>query len=478
MAELPPHDSNETVAPAAMRVAARFASGFDLLRIPAMRALIRWSGFPRVFQVATLIVFIGLAMLSWGVFAPAGVNAKMFAKANLATLVIWGLWWPAMVWIAVLFGRVWCAVCPLEWVAYVGERVGRRLAFSQRALPRRMVAGSAIVVLYATIQLLVAGAHINRVPAYTSLFLLGLLGLAAITGFFFRDRAFCRGFCPVGVLLNVYGRGGMIAVRPGEAATTCGPKIDAQTCPSLLNPSKLASNANCLVCGRCLKAAAPKQMRLLLRRPFSATDVREVSAPWSLTVFVMVVSGFVMGELFTESPHADRIFLAVPIWVAGRLGAAAHVGWFEGIWILGIVPLTLWSVLAGIVRLFGSSESVGNLWRQMALPMGLLVSAGHMSKGVAKFVSWAPFLPGALRDPGGADTARAIAGKAVAAPAPWIGITAVVLVSSALIATAFVFSLREYRLSQARRPFRMTEVLPLCIVALVFLGILASWKDR
>jgi polyferredoxin len=55
-------------------------------------------------------------------------------------------------------------------------------------------------------------------------------------------------------------------------------RVDARSCPSLLNPGKLASNKDCLVCGQCVKSCQPDNMRLLLRRPFSFSDVREALA--------------------------------------------------------------------------------------------------------------------------------------------------------------------------------------------------------
>ena len=187
----------------------------DLLRWPPVRALIGWRGFPRLFQAMLLAVFVALIVLSWGVFAPSRVDAKLFAKCHFVTLLIWGIWWPAMVWVAILFGRLWCAVCPLELVGAHAESLGRALGLPQLPLRRWAASGVVILAFYALLQMSVAGAHINRVPAYTSFFLLGLLGLATLTGLVFRDRAFCRGFCPVGLLLGTYGRGGMVAVRPG-----------------------------------------------------------------------------------------------------------------------------------------------------------------------------------------------------------------------------------------------------------------------
>ena len=240
--------------------------GFNILRIRPIRTVVLWPGFPYVFQALMLAVFISLAVIGWGHFAPEGVNDKLYAKTNIVNLMVWGLWWPSMVWGAVLFGRIWCMVCPLELVANGTERLARRLGIKQLVLGKWLRSGALIVGIYALIQLLVAGAHLHRVPAYTSLFLWGLLGTAGLVGFFIKDRAFCRGFCPVGLLLSTYGRGGMLAVRAGsgQICNTCPGKdcimacnrarLYGRSCPSLLNPPKLNSNRDCLVCGQCIKS--------------------------------------------------------------------------------------------------------------------------------------------------------------------------------------------------------------------------------
>ena len=123
----------------------------NLLRYRPLRRLFGWSGFPYAFQSVMLVVFVCLAIVSWQQFAPAGVADKLFAKTNLAQLLIWGLWWPAMVWVAVLLGRAWCMVCPLELVANVSERLGRACGIRQRVLGKWLRTGSLIVVLYAAI---------------------------------------------------------------------------------------------------------------------------------------------------------------------------------------------------------------------------------------------------------------------------------------------------------------------------------------
>lgn len=98
------------------------SDGFDLLGIRPVRACIQWPGFPYVFQAVMLAIFTALALVGWGHFTPQGVDEKLYAKTNIVNLLIWGLWWPAMIWVAVLFGRAWCMICPLELVANLAER--------------------------------------------------------------------------------------------------------------------------------------------------------------------------------------------------------------------------------------------------------------------------------------------------------------------------------------------------------------------
>jgi polyferredoxin len=317
--------------------------------------------FPYAIQAAVLVLFVWLAVFARGTYAPEGVPSKQFAKTNVVTLLIWGLWWPAMVWLAVLFGRIWCAVCPLELVANATERLGRLTGFRQRTLQKWLCSGVLILVFYALIQMLVAGAQLHRVPAYTSIFLWSLLLLAAVVGFIYKDRAFCRGFCPVGLLLSTYGRGSMLAVRSAKSDTceACPGKdcvqidhrtrLDARSCPTLLNPAKLNDNADCLVCGQCMKVCPLGNMGLYIRQPFHGADTRERRASWPATLFIMLVSGFVTYELFSEWKAAQTMYLWVPHTLAETIGLGAHEGWIKGIWMLFVVPLLLWLVLGGLI---------------------------------------------------------------------------------------------------------------------------------
>lgn len=460
--------------------------GFNLLNVKPLRAVVMWAGFPYMFQAVFLAFFLYLALLGWGLFPPEGVEGKLYAKTNLINLLIWGLWWPAMIWTAVWFGRAWCAVCPLELVANGSERLGRTVGLKQRRLGKWLRSGALIFVFYAVIQMMVAAEDLHRVPAYTSVFMWTMLIVAILTGLWIKDRAFCRGFCPVGLLLGTYGRGSMLVVRPvgNEKCGDCAEKdctaaagrdrLDARSCPSLLNPSRLKGNVDCLVCGQCIKACGEKEnMGLFLRRPFHAADARPLMASWPVTLFVMLVSGFVAYELCSEWKAAKAVFLWAPTTAAESLELAAFEGWIKGVWMLLVVPFLVWLVLGAVVVVSRGAGSLGEAWRRLALPLAVVIAAGHMTKGLAKAVSWGGYLPMALSEPTGQDNAAAITQGALSKPAVLMALPVVSVVGLALLSAMLYYAFRESRMADAAT--HRSRIAAIWIVGLVSIFLILGW---
>jgi len=459
--------------------------GIDLTRFRPVRALVLWRGFPYVFQVVILALYVTFALVGWGRFPPVGVEDKLYAKSNVINLVTWALWWPAMIWVAVLFGRAWCIVCPLELVANGSERLGRRLGIRQRALGPRLRAGVLIVALYALILMLVDGVHLHRIPAYTSVYLWTLLAAAVITGLLYKDRAFCRGFCPVGLLLGTYGRGSMLAVRRAskETCEACTEKsgvapenrtkLDGRSCPSLLNPAKLNACDECLLCTQCIKACPYDNVRLILRRPFPAADKREPMASWPVTLFVILVSGFLTYELSSEWKLGKAVFLWVPDYVTQALAAVEYAGWIKGLWTLFVFPPLVWLILGGLTCGFRGASSLAEAWRKLALPIAVVVSSAHMVNAIRKAASWGGYLPLVLRDPLGTSTAQAITAGTMGQPAHVLAVGVVSTVGVVLMITGALFALREARLADPER-YR-GRVPAIVALALFFTVIVLQW---
>jgi hypothetical protein len=198
-----------------------------------------------------------------------------------------------------------------------------------------------------------------------------------------------------------------------------------------------------------MKVCPPGNMGLFLRRPFHSGDARERIASWPVTLFLMLVSGFVTYELFSEWKAAQAIYLWAPHALAQSLGAGSHEGWLKGTWTLLVVPLAAWSVLAVPVVALRGASNVGQAWRRLALPLAVVIAAGHMAKGLAKFVSWGGYLPLALRQPSGTETALAIASGAMEKPHAFFSLQVVSVLSLVVLAVMACYSLRESRLSDA-----------------------------
>ena len=99
-----------------------------------------------------------------------------------------------------------------------------------------------------------------------------------------------------------------------------------------------------------------------------------------------------------------------------------------------------------------------------------------MAKGLAKLVSWIPFLPGVWRDPAGMETARAITQKTIPGPAALIGLSAVSWIGLGLVVAAFFVAVREYRLARQGEAGAVRGAWPLGLLAACFAAIIAGWR--
>jgi len=423
-------------------------------------SLIAWSGFPLVFQIAALAGMVLLGVNGWGVGLDQGADGLMtLRKTNLTTLVVWGIWWPVMIALAVFVGRAWCTVCPMELVSRLGDTLARKVGWPRARLTTFLKAGWLVLAAYLVLQLLVAGLSIHRLPHYTSLMLIALGGLAFLSGLVFsHPRAFCVAVCPASALLSVYGRFTPLQLNRPDPSVCAECKsrecvknvnryrFDKRSCPSLVRPYDRQQSDGCVLCFQCAKVCPQENIGFGLVRPGVEVRRQRLLRPFEAG-FVMVAAGFVSHELIGEVKWLDQLFHFIPARLQS-LAPGIGFGWFEALWFLAIFPILLWSVIALLARGLGHRGSLGDLFLRAATGAAPVVALAHLAKAAAKVGSWGGYLPGAMRDPQGLETFGRLTEKLQPAPASLFGLSIVgwmVLLGVALIAwRALAWIRRDY----------------------------------
>jgi polyferredoxin len=457
----------------------------DLLKCKPVHGVVKWPWFPLVLQLAALGAVLALAAVGLGIGLGARpADLMILRKTNITTLVVWGIWWPSMIAVAVTFGRVWCTVCPMELVNRAADALARTIGWRRLPLGRILRAGWAILLLYLVLQVMVAGLSIHRVPHYTALFLLLLIGVALATGLVFREsRSFCRAFCPAGALLSVYGRNTSLQLETRDASMCahCPTKdciraenryrFDKRSCPSQLRPFHREPSDGCVLCLQCAKVCPYGNVGLGLVSNDTPVRRKSLLRPYE-AVFVMVALGFVSHEVVGEVKWLDKTFHAIPALLARSLPTVSF-GWFEAIWFLLLFPLLVWSVIAAAAFLFGHRGQTGLLLIAAATGAAPVVAMAHLAKAAAKLTSWGGFLPMALTDPHGLSTMRKVSTHAVAIPPPMIQLT---LLGWLMLALVVIMAVKVWRWRQEiPQDAAIAMRAGLAGAALLFTVVLTTW---
>lgn len=443
-----------------------------------LRSLLLARFFPCLLQAATLCALLGIVALGWGHFPPPNSFGLLYEQSEMVNGLLWGLWWPLLIWISVLGGRLWCIVCPLEMVASGGARLGTIAGLRPSRRGPWLHAGWVLFASYFTVQALHAGSYQLRVPHYTAIFLIVLVGLALLVGARYQDRTFCHALCPAALTLRLYGRGAALAVRPIGAKNAAAPVPPSPfaACPSGLDPRHLDANTDCLMCGHCIKVLGSEKVGLILQPLFPSRDPRPPHASWPATLFVMTTCGFVAKRLFCQTPRAvEQAFLWPINWAVGTFGASWR-GLASVMWLLLVFPLLLWLVLGTLTWVVGGAHGLRDAWRRLALPAIVIMAGADMAKAMYKVLSRARFLPHLLDDPHGWVTTSAIGNGHMAMPAFWSSMTTIALVSCGLVVLALALAIREARFAAPTAYLRRCPAL--ILFAALFLGplLLMAWQ--
>jgi len=192
---------------------------------------------------------------------------------RIANSFIWGLWEPALILSFLLFGHLWCTVCPLSSMAMQVQKVGslgyRPLTALKKGSLWFGMVGFFLIIWSERVF------HMVDHPRASGMLLLLLVLIAVLLAVLFKREVWCRYLCPLGMLASAFSPSSMLHVR--AKASVCANSCtthdcfkgneDEQGCPVFHHPLSVAEGLNCKLCFQCLKVC-PHASAGLYARPF------------------------------------------------------------------------------------------------------------------------------------------------------------------------------------------------------------------
>lgn len=387
----------------------------DLLKFKPFRTLSLLKFFPLGLQILTLVVFIWL--IYGGIVSPT-VDAKtagILRNTNLAALIVWSLWWPLIIVSAVILGRIWCQVCPMELINSFLSKIGLK-----KKVPSFFKTGWVVTIFY-TLALIgfIRTYWAHRYPRRMAIFFLFLFGVTFLSGLIFEKRSFCNYICPVGHLLGLYACCSSFEwrARDKNICEQCRTKdciatknyysLTRRSCTSNLYPAAIQDNRRCLLCTQCLKVCPYKNLRFSLRKPM--TDFFHSLKLTSSEFFLLfLASGLVIWEISEEWEVSKKALEYFPNQISKLLGATGELANFIHAFVLFIALPAIIFLIPGFLAKLANRTSLFHAMKKFSLILLPFIASTHLLKALFRITSRLPYYALAIKDPVGFSTANQI----------------------------------------------------------------------
>lgn len=443
--------------------------------------------FLAAMQFFTLIVFVMLIYGGIGVTTNDADFAKILRNTNLSNLIVWSYWWPLIIVSAIFSGRFWCSICPMELTTSFFGKIGLK-----RKPGKFLKSGWVITLFYAII--LIVGIHtiaIHRIPQYMAIYMLVLFAIAVIVGIFLEKRTFCTYICPIGHLLGLYSLFAFkkLSVVNQEVCKTCKTKdcihksnhynFVGRSCTSELYPPKIKDNRNCILCGQCFKSCTHDNV-IIKKRRFASDLFKEIKFSWAEITFFVIVSGFVVYEIFVEWKVSKNIIMTVPNVVNQNLNVSGNfAGIIKAIILFLIFPAIFYFLFAWLKRIT-SNECLKTALNQLVLAILPVTASMHLLKAFFKTTSRIPYWTYSLSDPTGIETADKIIKNPEllnnvilsAGITPVLNIISVLLPFLGLILSIIVINKQKH----INRTSKIISVISVILYSSIFIITMIEWK--
>ncbi|MBT3801952.1 MAG: 4Fe-4S binding protein [Bacteroidetes bacterium] len=434
--------------------------------------------FPFWIQIITLLFFVFIVIIGFDISTDDSALAKQLRNTNLANLIVWSYWWPLIIVSAVLFGRHWCTICPMELVTAVVAKFG-----FQRKVPKSIKSGWIITILYAFIA--IVAIHywaIHRLPHRMALYMIFLFGLSILVSIVFEKRAFCSYFCPVGKLLGIYALLAKVGIRikSSDTCQNCKTKeciskklhyeIAGRSCTSNLYPAYIETNNDCILCSQCIKVC-PHQNIEYKKSKFSFSNNSRIRLNSAELGMILLLTGFVVYEILSSWKESKELLLWLPEYyqtlsISSLLPAKIN----EGIILFVLLPFVFLGNGAYLRKIF-SKESLFDSWAQISLYILPVIAFAHIFKALLKTVSRIPYWQYSLKDFSGEQYAQQIVDGIVVIPKHELLSFLILIIGLLLLLYGFIIGIR--RIMQTTNTTTSAKYISNVIV-LVYFSVLAS----
>lgn len=454
--------------------------------------------FPISLKYVSLVVYIVLIVTGLMAYSTDAEFLKQLRNTNLGNLIVWSYWWPAIVILAIFFGRIWCMVCPVEIITTFFAKIGLK-----RKRPKWLLSGWAITIFYIIILFVgIQGFAIHRNPFFMAIYLLVIVGVSIIIGSIYEKNTFCRYVCPVGYLLGLYSRLSFLGwrVKNKSICDTCKDKscihkkyqysLNIKSCGVDLYPANISDNSDCILCAGCLKTCSNYQSEPNINRPnpqltyigFANDLFRLKPLKMAEMVFVLVVSGFVISEIWTEWDVTDKFIGYLPDMVINSLAVSNKflVGFIKGSITFAIIPLIIWFIPFLISKIMGTTLKIKDYFLNYGIAFIPIIAAAHLDKSILKSTSRIPYFNHLFDDVTGMTTAQRIIEKEIIIQQTplWLNVGISILMT-AIISVGIYLSYKIIRLQNKKQGFeksvKSTYLIPI-LYGSIFLVMILIWR--
>jgi len=243
----------------------------NLTASPRWHRLVRRRGFQFAFQAPILAIF--LFTVYAGLF---GSYAR-----NITPVLVWTVWWGALIFAVALSGNAFCFACPWDAMANLFSRLSfwrRREGISLGLAPpkwlRSVYPAIGLFVLLTWAEL---GFGVTQNPRQTAYMALFMVAAAVVFALLFERKVFCSSVCLVGRVSGMYSNFAPVEIRPRDLRV-CGVcttrdcltgNARGYACPTGLDLGELSDNTYCTQCTECFKSCRALAPAIQIRPPGS-----------------------------------------------------------------------------------------------------------------------------------------------------------------------------------------------------------------